>query len=174
MIRACGGRISARTIEVGAGECRSSEAVRARGSAPRSPLGQPRRLAGVPSTATRPWVRGSGWYAKGSCTGHFVMFILSYKARAAYGGCTWEAAGPVQGLCGQLCGRPPRQTRRPVRPVRPCLQDCQRTQHRLHDNMLDLAEILPPHALGRAPFLQPRPDEPIRRMDGIQRRYASV
>ena len=26
--------------------------------------------------------------------------------------------------------------------------------------------------LGRAPFLQPRPDEPIRRMNGIQRRYA--
>ena len=89
------------------------------GTAPRSPLGQPRRLAGVPSTSTRPWVRGSGWYAKGSRTGHFVMFILSYKARAAYGGCTWEAEGPVQGLCGRLCGRPPRQTRRPVPPGTP-------------------------------------------------------
>ena len=54
------------------------------------------------------------------------------------------------------------------------LQDCRRTQHRLHDNILDLAAILPPHGLGRAPFLQPRPDEPIRRMDGIQCRYASV
>ena len=64
--------------------------------------------------------------------------------------------------------------RRAGRFRRPCLQDCRRTQHRLHDNILYLAEILPPRGLGRAPFLQPRPDEPIRRMDGIQRRYASV
>ena len=28
--------------------------------------------------------------------------------------------------------------------------------------------------LARAAFLQPRPDETLRRMDGIQRRYASV
>ena len=41
---------------------------------------------------------GLGLVCQGSRTGHFVMFILSYKARAAYGGCAWEAEGAVQGL----------------------------------------------------------------------------
>ena len=34
----------------------------------------------------RPWVRGSGGPAQDSCTRHFVLFILSYKARAIYEG----------------------------------------------------------------------------------------
>ncbi len=34
----------------------------------------------------RPWVRGSGGPAQDSCTRPFVLFILSYKARATYEG----------------------------------------------------------------------------------------
>ena len=39
------------------------------------------------------WVRGSGWYAQGSRTEYFVMFILSYKTRAMYGGVSGRRKG---------------------------------------------------------------------------------
>ena len=58
----------------GARGCRSSEAVRARGSAPRLPLGQLRHR--IPSTSSPAVGTGLGLARQRLSTGHFVMFPL--------------------------------------------------------------------------------------------------
>ena len=77
-------------------------------SCPRAGLG-PRIASGAAQAAYRrplclnpAGIRGSGGYAQGARTGHFVMIIGSYKTRATHGRRTGEAEGPVPGFLGTV------------------------------------------------------------------------